>query len=1103
MALVSSGTFGDLLRRSREAAGLTQEELAARAGLSKHAISQLERGARQRPQRGTVVLLAEALGLAGPERTAFDAAARPDARAGLVPPMAPTAHVLSAGQAHPHSTAAPPPGTAMRGLVTLERHLRQEGTPGLLLAREPDTGESRLLHPAAGHVTPPTPAPIRPFVCPILIGREHELSHLRASLRSALTGHGGSVLLAGEAGVGKSRLVAEVCATPEAAACAQVRVSCLEPDQAEPYALVAQLAQIASGRPLELPLGTSMAAEGHVRHVTHVVRDILVRCAGGRPLILTAEDLQWSDRPSLKVLLALMQHPDGLALLFTYRPEPLTQALADFLAQESRLRLATEVALHPLTRGEVARLVQATLGLAGPVPGALLDDVMRATDGTPILVEEVFHALLESGDLAPVESGWHWRGAGVGVPRSLHHAIEARLLDQPAAVQHVAQVAAILGHVVDVTLVASLAGLDEHAVWAALHALAHAQLLARYPDGNLTFRHALTREAILGRLLEPERRALHRRAAEILTDSAGATHAGATPAVLAYHWSRAGDMARAAPYARQAAARAAALHGHREAIGHYELALAGSASAAPALLRAIGDCHLALGEREPAIGRYETAAALCAAVGDVVQVAELELRIGVAYARERLRHEAVQHLGCAVAALPADHPERWRAGLWLGLQLAAQGRYDAADAALHNARLAVGAADPVARLRLTYESGGVRAMRGEWAALDSAGQTILGEAPDDSDDGLALRHDAHAALGSLAYYRGSFDRAQEHFVACRQIAERRGMTIDQAVARWNLASNVFYYVGRWTEGRAALGELQATGYGWLAESAHWFGLWLEGRWEEAAAAALHAWPRLETCADVELHQGLVKRIADILLALGRPAEALALIQEVLARAQAVGACTYEVQMIPQEVETLARLGHPHAATRCAAGLVLARDLGARPVEALLLRARAAVQRSAGLWLEAFSDCAAAVELFAGLCMSYEEARTLREAGLLRLARGRRGDREHGAAYLREAQRLFSDVGAHRDAAATSGILSAAGLATTAERSSGPLSARERMVAVLVAQGLSNHAIAAQLFITDVTVAHHVGAILNKLGFTSRAQIAAYVVQREPHSSGRG
>jgi DNA-binding CsgD family transcriptional regulator/tetratricopeptide (TPR) repeat protein/transcriptional regulator with XRE-family HTH domain len=1094
--------FGLLVRRHRLALGLSQEALAERAGISARSLSEIERGGPHRPRRDTVALLAEALGLDSAERATLEAAVVRVRAPGLMAAARalPGPGVLQVAAGHGKTSTRP---AARRAAQTRARAAGSDlaGTEsGLPLDSQQRIGRSCLLPVATGFPMVPTMPLMRPFVCPVLIGRERELSQLRASLQTALTGHGGGVLLSGEAGVGKSRLLAEVYSTREVAACAQIQVSCLASDHAEPYALVVQLAQIAGGQPLELPLDTSMAAEGHVRRVTELVRAILGCRAQGQPLLLAAEDLQWCDPPSLAVLLALMQRPDGLVLLCTYRPEPLTQALADFLAQVSRLRLTVEVALHSLTQGEVARLVQTTLGLAGPVPGALLDDVMRATDGNPFLVEEIFRCLLERGDLAPVEGAWRWRGAAVGVPRSLHHAIEGRLLGQPAAVQQVAQVAAILGHVIEARLLASLAELDEPAVWAALHALTRAQLLVARPDGTVTFRHALTRDAILGRLLEPERRALHRRAAEILSAGAGASEMGVTPAVLAFHWSRAGDATRAAPYALQAAARAAALHDHRDAIAHYELACAGSAAPASALLTAIGDSHLALGEREPAISNYEAAAALHTAADAVVQVAELELRIGVTYARERRRQEAVEHLERAVVALPIGHAERWRAGLWLGLQLAAQGKYAAAIATLHQAQLAVAGDDPVAGLRLTYEIGGVRAMRGEWAALDNAGQTVLADAPDDSDDALALRHDAHAALGSLAYYRGYFVRAQGHFVACGQIAEQRGVTVDQAVARWNLAGNVFYYVGRWAEGCRALADLRAMGYGWLADVAHWFGLWLEGRWEEAATAALAAWPRLETCADVELHQGLVKRMADILLALGRPGEALALVQEVLARAQAVGACTYEVQMIPQEVDALARLGDPQAMTRCAAGLVLARDLGARPVEALLLRARAVVQRTTGLWPEAFSDCTAAVELFAELSMPYEQARTLREAGLIRLARGRRGDRERAAELLREAHRLFSDVGAARDAAATTGILSAAGLATPAERSSGPLSARERMVAALVAQGCSNQQIAAQLFITEVTVAHHVGAILNKLGFTSRAQVAAYMARQEPRSS---
>lgn len=129
-------------------------------------------------------------------------------------------------------------------------------------------------------------------------------------------------------------------------------------------------------------------------------------------------------------------------------------------------------------------------------------------------------------------------------------------------------------------------------------------------------------------------------------------------------------------------------------------------------------------------------------------------------------------------------------------------------------------------------------------------------------------------------------------------------------------------------------------------------------------------------------------------------------------------------------------------------------------------------------------------------MPYEVARTQREAGLARLARGRRGDRQRGAALLRLARQQFADLGARRDESATDAILSAAGLADQRERGPGPLTARELEVAELVAQGLSNAEIAERLFITEKTAAYHVGSILTKLDFTSRVQIAVYMAGQQ-------
>jgi DNA-binding CsgD family transcriptional regulator/DNA-binding transcriptional ArsR family regulator len=930
----------------------------------------------------------------------------------------------------------------------------------------------------------------RPLVSPVLVGRAEEMAALGAAAETIATGQGGLLLLSGEAGVGKSRLVSELLDSPAAVGCRRIRVACLESDLAEPYALALEIAR-AAGKPGIDLLPDGAAAEARVRRVQHALQAILTPEAESRPLILVAEDIHWSDSPSLSVLLGLAQRPGRMLLLATYRPEGPSPGLSGFLAEAGRIQPAREIRLRALARVDVARMVQEILELDTPVPGALLDEIMAATDGNPFLVEEALRSWVEIGAIERDGSTWRRRpGVPLQAPDSLRHAIDARLARLPDEVVTVAERAAVVSQLVSVEFLSRLCGLDGERLSAALRALRDAQILERRIDGTLAFRHALTRQAVLARLLQPERHARHRQVAELLESSPEST-----PAALAYHWSQAGEPTRAALYALRAAERAASLHAHREAARFYELARAGGAGPRAELLASLADQHVALGELDQAIPLYEEAQAIHRAEGSSTEVARLDLRMGIAFANDRERAASIAHLESAFSGLLPDDPDRWRAGLALGVQIAATGRYDVAEETLARIEQASYELDQLTRLRVTYELGGLRALRGNWQALADAAESVLRETPDTGDDEiLAFRDDAHAALGTVAYYRGSFEDAVAHFSACKEIAGRRGVAAAQAIARWNLATNALYNLGRWREARVELGELQALGTVNVAESAAWVEAWLDGRWEQALDDWLQAWPEMIKPGDLEVQTAHGRRIADILLALGRTRQALDLLEDVLARIRAVQARSFELQLTPREAEALARLGDPRALPACDTGLDLARQLGARPAEGLLLRARALAHGAAGAWQDAFADCEAAVELLNELPMPYEAARTLREAGLLRLARRRRGDRDRAADVLRTAQQAFADIGATRDEAATTGILSAAGLASEADRGSGPLTAREREVAGLVAEGLSNRDIAERLFITEKTAAYHVGSILTKLDFDSRAQIAAYVVR---------
>lgn len=939
------------------------------------------------------------------------------------------------------------------------------------------------------------PKPIRlkvQAVSPKLFGRDPQLAELQRRLEAVDAGRGGVALVAGKAGVGKSRLLSQALQMPEATRCVQIRANCLEGDEAEPYSLTRSLVAAAAGSPVEVAIDPAPEAERQVRQVEQALLARLEEVRGERPLLVTVDDVHWSDSPSLQVLLALSLHPGPRLFLLSYRPEPVTPGLAGFLADVSRLRLGKTVSLEPLSYADTGRMVRAMLDLQKTLPPALLPELMTVTEGIPFLVEELLHTLVERGDLQPHGAGWRFRrGTALAVPGSLRLAIEGRLLLQPPAVIAVAEQAAVAGQFVDVARLARLSDLDELDLFAALRALIEAQILIKQPDGTIAFRHALTREAIRTRLLQAERQTLHRRLAMMLE-----AEGEAASSTLAYHWFEAGEVSRAADHAYRAARQAASVHAHREAIAHYELALSGGAGPREEILSAMGDQHQALGEREEAITRYQAAQAIYRAAGDTTAVAVLDLRIGNAYGQQRFRKEALASLQAAFTHLPENHPGRWQAGLYLGLQQAAIGSREAAEATFLAARES--ARDTaVARLRIDYELCGLRARRGDWVALEAAARRVLREAPDQTDEGLALLYDAHAALGSVAYYRGTLTTALDHFTACLRIAEQRGLADDQALARWNLATNALYHVGRWHEAREQLAELQALAIMDSGQPAIVFELWLNGAWEQAAEIWLRSWPDMLESDDLEVQMAFGRRIADLLLALGRPQEALALLAPLLARLRRFEARSFELQLIPRQVEALARLGDEQALPVAQAGLALAQTLGGRPAEGLLLRGRALAYQQAGRrWLDAFAGYDAAVAILEELPMPYEVARTQREAGLARLARGRRGDRQRGAELLRLARQQFADLGARRDESATDAILSAAGLADQRERGPGPLTVREQEVAELVAQGLSNAEIAERLFITEKTAAYHVGSILTKLDFTSRVQIAVYMTGQQ-------
>ena len=417
-----------------------------------------------------------------------------------------------------------------------------------------------------------------PLSCPVVVGRTMPLDTLERLVREALAGRGAALLISGEAGIGKTRLVHEACARAEALGLRVLVGASFEADRAVAYApLVDLLRSLVANTPVEelanvvgapgmrhladlLPeleqwRSTAGAAsvdergpEATQRRRTQTIAELLIRLATAQPLLVVLEDLHWSDEASLDVVQHLVRSLRGmpLLLLLTYRADELSPDLQQVLAALDRERSAGELHLHGLEAKEVAAMLRATLALDRPVRSELVDLVYGLTEGNTFFVEEVLRALLAAGDLAYVHGTWNWGAASaLRVPRTVHDAVRRRSAHLSNAARDLLELAAVVGRRFGFELLETLSGRAESEVLMALKELVAAGLVVEDSAELFTFRHALSRQAVLEALMARERRALHSRIARTLEDLHGGDAAWLEEHAddLAYHFSEAEDWA--------------------------------------------------------------------------------------------------------------------------------------------------------------------------------------------------------------------------------------------------------------------------------------------------------------------------------------------------------------------------------------------------------------------------------------------------------------------------------------------------------------------------------------------------------------------------------
>jgi tetratricopeptide (TPR) repeat protein len=493
-------------------------------------------------------------------------------------------------------------------------------------------------------------------ICRVLVGRASYLQALGTLIEQVCGGRGHTVLVSGEAGIGKSRLMAEALAAARTRrmhgnqpGLLVFQGRCFEPDRALPYAplldllhtffstrspddlvreagsaapeLVKLLPELATVLP-DLAPTPAFEPEQEKRRLFQALTQFFTCLATRQPLLIVVEDVHWSDDTSLEVLLYLARRlePHPILLLLTYRSDEVHPSLAHFLALLDRERVATELALSRLTASEVDAMMRAILELNRPVPAGFLDLMYALTEGNPFFIEETLKSLITASELHLAEGVWDWMPIEqMRIPRSVQDAVQRRVVQLSPAARRVLTLAAVAGRRFDFALLQQVTGCAEDDLLCQIKELIAAQLVVEESAERFAFRHALTRQAIYVQLLARERQALHRTIADTLQRLYAATpdaHLGE----LAYHSYEAGAWDQALDYSYRVGRQAHALYAPRAAIEHLTRALeaAGRLSMAPPpeLYRVRGLAYATLGDFVRAHADHDAALQAASAAAD-------------------------------------------------------------------------------------------------------------------------------------------------------------------------------------------------------------------------------------------------------------------------------------------------------------------------------------------------------------------------------------------------------------------------------------------------------------------------------------------------------
>ncbi|MCA1842388.1 MAG: AAA family ATPase, partial [Actinobacteria bacterium] len=569
---------------------------------------------------------------------------------------------------------------------------------------------------------PASAVPLPPLLTDVgrvFVGRDAELERLEQLWKEAAAGGRRAVLFAGEPGVGKTRLAAELAARVHEQGRLVLAGRCDE-DLGVPYQpFVEALRHFVDHAPEELrrerlgryagelprlvpelaehlpdlppPLKSDPETERY--RLFDAVAGWLSAVSADEPLLLVLDDLQWAAKPTLLLLRHVLHVPEAMRLLIvaTYRDTDIGRGhpLADLLADLRRESGVQRFALSGLSAADVVGYMEEASGhsLDDDADTALAYALYEETDGNPFFLREVLRHLTETGGIA--EQGGRWAPTmdvdRLGIPEGVRDVVGRRLSRLSDSANRVLATAAVLGTEFDLAVLGVLCGVDDDSLLTALEEAEAARVVAEV-SGSATryrFAHTLVRGTLYDELSAGRRARLHRRAAEAI-ESVCAGHLAEYLPALAHHYGRAAvpegeTAAKAVSYAVQAAERSLAQLAHDEAVGWYQRALdavdaSGSGDDATRL-----DVLIALGEAQKRAGDPAHRSTLLDAARSAEHAGRTDVlvRAALANTREVIFNAALEidtgRVGVLERALAAlgevESPERARLLAHLGLEL--------------------------------------------------------------------------------------------------------------------------------------------------------------------------------------------------------------------------------------------------------------------------------------------------------------------------------------------------------------------------------------------------------------------------------------------------